>query len=277
MSLTDMLLSVNDESIVDREANKKIIKAPFAWLGGKSYLCDQINDILPHSKTYVEVFGGSGITLLKRQPSEIEVFNDRNSGITDFYLTLQEDYQYLVDGVNELLCSKEMFYYWQQNWEKIEDRKLRALLWYYVIRTSWGGKMKYFGLEKTKDPTRRLYVNLPFFAEINKRLHNVVIENHDYQSLMNYYDDEETVFYLDPPYSNCEKNEDYYDFTVDHEEMLDLIFQMKGYVMVSNFESNQYLARDWDEVIQVEQRYSMHRAGKNNTKRQEMLYVKEPS
>ena len=105
-SLTDMLLGVNDESLVDREANKKIIKAPFAWLGGKTYLCDEINSLLPHRKTYVEVFGGSGITLLKRQPSEIEVFNDRNSGITDFYLTLKEDPQFLIDGINDMVYSK---------------------------------------------------------------------------------------------------------------------------------------------------------------------------
>lgn len=37
------------------------------WLGGKSQLARTIIDMLPAHKTYVEVFGGAGWVLLKRQ------------------------------------------------------------------------------------------------------------------------------------------------------------------------------------------------------------------
>jgi len=269
----DLMMGIDDT--VDAEFNKKIIKAPFAWLGGKTYLADKLNSIMPHRKKYVEVFGGSGITLLKRSPSEVEVFNDRNSGITDFYLTLQEDSQFIVDEINKLLCGKEMFYYYLRTWDKISDRKKRAVAWYYVIRTSWGGKMKYFGLEKDKDVTRRLYSNLPFFTEIHRRLRNVVIENHDYKALMNYYDSIDAVFYCDPPYINCGKNDnDYYEHNINHTEFLQTVFDMKGFVVVSNFESTEYLACDWDEVISVSQRYSMHKDGRIGNERKEMVYIK---
>ncbi len=270
MSLVDTLLSMDDSENVDE--HKTIIKAPFGWLGGKAFMCDQINEIMPLRKIYVEPFGGSGITLLKRRQSDIEVFNDRNSGITDFYLTIQDDPQYIIDGINDMIYSKELFYYYKNNWQTITDRKQRALIWYYVIRTSWGGKGLYFGLEKTKNVTNRLYTNLKYFAEINKRLRNVIIENHDYKSLLKYYDSPDTVFYLDPPYTGCDNH---YEYQINHTEFLELVFSLSGYVLVSNFESTEYLACDWNETIMVKQRYSMHKEGKNNNDRVEMLYIKE--
>ncbi len=275
MSLKDDLMSVvGKESNIDKEYNKKIIKAPFGWVGGKTYLCDGIIDILPHRRCYIEPFGGSGITLLKKQPSEIEVFNDRNSGITDFYLCLQEQPDELLAGINELVMSKELFYHYLNNTSTIDNRLRRAIVWYYIIRCSWGGKMKYFAAKKGGDITRQLYVNLEFFPEIHKRLRNVVIENHDYSHLLEYYDAPDAVFYCDPPYINCNGSH-YYEYDIDHNAFLDKVFDMDSYVLVSNFESTEYLSRDWDEVIQVKQRYSMHREGRVETDRVECLYIKE--
>ncbi len=59
------------------------LKAPFAWIGGKSKLAEDIVAMFPEHRLYVEVFGGA-LNVLYRKPHSIkqaEVVNDINSEI----------------------------------------------------------------------------------------------------------------------------------------------------------------------------------------------------
>jgi hypothetical protein len=57
-----------------------------AWIGGKSILADTIVSMMPAHKTYIEVFGGAGWVLFRKEPSKVEVWNDLNSDLVNLFM-----------------------------------------------------------------------------------------------------------------------------------------------------------------------------------------------
>ena len=254
---------------------KKVMRAPFGWVGGKMYTAKFIAETMPVKKRYIECFGGSGVVLLNRQRSKVEVFNDRNSGISDFYITLIEDHQWLIDYLNSLVYSKAMFYRYKDKWKELGTRRMRAVMWYYIIRCSWGGKGQYFGVEVHRNQSRVLWNNLKLFPEIQSRMKMVVVENADYYELFKEYNDKDSVFYCDPPYINCEDSG--YGYDIDHALFLKRVFDCRGYISVSNYDSELYNKCDWDNVIEIKQRMNMRQDSSDTGRlhRMEYLYIKE--
>src|SRR5690606_25089106 len=66
-------------------------RAPFGWVGGKSRSITNLLPLLPQRDKWVDVFGGSGVVTLNRQPAKIlDVYNDRYSGVVAFYRFLHD-------------------------------------------------------------------------------------------------------------------------------------------------------------------------------------------
>ena len=63
------------------------IRAPFPWFGGKGNLKIKnfILQNLPHHTRYIEPFGGGGSILISKKPAEVEVYNDVNRGVVNFF------------------------------------------------------------------------------------------------------------------------------------------------------------------------------------------------
>ena len=68
----------------------QIIKAPFPYPGAKTRSLKQIIPLLPYRDSYIEPFGGTGAVLLARNPSPLEVLNDRYMGINAFYRCIRD-------------------------------------------------------------------------------------------------------------------------------------------------------------------------------------------
>src|SRR5262245_9266417 len=65
-------------------------KAPIAWYGGKYYLAEWIIGHFPNHRLYIEPFGGMANVLLKKAHSEVEIFNDLDGRVTNFFRVLRE-------------------------------------------------------------------------------------------------------------------------------------------------------------------------------------------
>ena len=105
----------------------------------------------------------------------------------------------------------------------------RAAYFYQLIRYSYASGLDSFGAQP-----HPMWRNFPLIHQACQRLQRVVIENKDFEKLIQQYDRPESFFYCDPPYYNTE---DYYEdvgFTrKDHERLADALCSMQGKFLLS--------------------------------------------
>ena len=293
----NLLRDLKDLKNLNKENNTfdVICKPPFPWVGGKSRIVNKILHELPYKSKYIEPFGGSGIVLLNRSESNIEVFNDRHSGIVDFYKCLRDKELLLKleEYINLLTYSREDFLICKNTWENTDDVVERAAKWYWSIFTSFSGLGRNFGrpLKAIRSSSIISKINNKFklFWDINNRIKNVILENQDWRELVNSYDSTDAVFYLDPPYIDCYAGTYKYSFKdSDHISMLNTVFTMDSFVAVSSYDNDIYNSYNWSRIIEMDSFVTMHRqieSGHNNKTHmahlhreintKEMLYIKE--
>jgi DNA adenine methylase len=84
---------------------------PFRWYGGKYTHLNWLLPQLPELHRYIEPFGGSGTVLLNRNPSPVEVYNDRDSDVTNFFKVLRDHRDELLEKISLTPFSREEFKY----------------------------------------------------------------------------------------------------------------------------------------------------------------------
>jgi DNA adenine methylase len=272
---------------LDGHEDTPILKAPFAWPGGKSRSVDKILPYLPYEGSYIEVFGGSGIVLLNRKPSKIEVFNDRNSGVIDFYRVLRnpQQYQELCRLVELSLHSKEEFLHCKATYEREENSVVRAYKWYYSVMCSFGRLGRNWG-RAVKPPSSfstQYKDKLEIFPDIHRRLRGVQIDNADFRSMFKSYDNPTAVFYCDPPYVDANRGTYKHEMTSgDFADLAGCIKHAKGFVALSSYENPFWDDLNcWDNKIKWEVHVSIQGGGNKEhldnkrSKAEEVLYIKE--
>lgn len=169
-----------------------------SWIGGKKLLRNKICSKFPKEyEKYVEVFGGAGWILFNEErPKIIEVYNDYNSELVNLFRCMKYHSEEVKRQLSFLLNSRELFKDFQNQYNSrgLTDIQ-RAARFFFLIKFSYGAKMGVFGC------TKRNIENLTvMFEEIQKRLNTVIVENEDFEKLIQMQDKSSTFFYLDPPY-----------------------------------------------------------------------------
>lgn len=268
------------------------IRAPLNYPGSKQASLDQILPILPYRGCYVEPFGGSAAVLLARNAVSLEVYNDKYGGIVAFYRCLHDPNKVaaLMDRIDLTIHSREEWEFCFANWQdpRVDDVE-RAARWYYMRYYSFSGKGAAFGRNlKAQQPyAGKLRNRVPDLAAIHERLKNVQIENLDWREIVADYDQDDAVFYMDPPYYEVNNAGIYTGMSQnDHRELLDTIFSMKGFVALSGYANNLYDQEKyhWDNRIVWKRRDRMNAMafGEHNNRTassrellEEVLWVKE--
>lgn len=229
-----------------------LIRAPINYMGSKYDSLENILKLLPYRKTWIEVFGGSGVVTLNRKQSDLEVLNDKWGGLTALYTCIQdaEKLEELCDRIKLLPHSREFFNWCKDTEEDTKDVVMRAVKAYYLIQISFAGRAKFFGRVTTGKANlyRKLEKGLPLFSQCHERLKKVQIEHLDWAQCIKDYDSKDTVFYLDPPYFSS----NVYRYQIDHKELCDRIFKTKGFVALSGFDNEIYSKYKWDHVYSWE-------------------------
>lgn len=290
-SLLDLYADLDRQSTTKHEPDgpkgrDSYLKAPFAWAGAKSRSLDDLLPLLPYRKVWVDVFGGSGTVTLARNASPLDVYNDRYSGVTDFYRVIrnQELRQQLVEKLQLSLHSREEWVRCFEGWKQSTDPVERAFQWYYMMLYSFGTMGRNFGrsLDGSVNLPQKARNKIPLLQDVATRMANVQIENLDFRQILNDYDSEETVFYCDPPYLDS-----YSAFSLtmtyqDHVDFLNMVQSRKGFVAVSHYPHSLYESYDWDDTFEWESYVSLRRANSreiptdgSRTSAIEKLYVKE--
>jgi len=232
-----------------------IAAAPIAWYGGKARLATRIAALLPHHNTYVEAFGGAAAVLFAKNPANLEVYNDLDSGLVTFFRALRDHPDALARALRFTPYAREEFALCRDSWQSTQDDIERARRWYVRMRqafgcsasVSWGyerdgslsGGTRARSFASTVDELHR-------FAE---RLRTVQVEHIDWQRAIALYDSPDTCFYLDPPYhpatrGRLSRSNGYrHELTAaNHDRLIETVLDAHGSIVLSGFDHPSYSA-----------------------------------
>ena len=93
--------------VIKMNINNIGIDSPLKWIGGKKLLRNEIvSRFCPH-QCYIEVFGGALWVYFYKNPSKVEIVNDLNGELINFYKVLQSNPEGFKKGIKYLLSSRE--------------------------------------------------------------------------------------------------------------------------------------------------------------------------
>ena len=227
----------------------------FSWYGGKtchlSWLLPII-DSIPHT-AYVESFAGSAAILLNKIPSPVEVYNDVHGEVVNFFKMLRQHGPELLSALELTPYSREEFAFCceQKEGSSIE-RARRFFVLARQVRNGLATKASVGRWSYTKKDARRsraLTVSqwltaIDGLEPITNRLKNVQIENLDALDVIQRYDTEETLHYVDPPYLMSARTGGVnyaHEFSdEEHLKLLKLLITLKGKVVLSGYINELY-------------------------------------
>jgi len=240
-------------------------KSPINWFGGKYYMANDIIRLFPKHKVYVEVFGGAGHILFKKEPSEIEVYNDIDSGLYLFFKILRDENKanILKQKLDLTPYSREEFYHCRDTWKNEKDEIEKVRKWYVATMQSFSTNFSTWSHSKNKSRRGMSQAVSQWLGKIEndlpkavERLKTVQIENMDYKDLIKKYDGKDTLFYLDPPYIHKTRQMTYqytHEMTdQQHEEMINILLHIKGKAILSGYDNeiyNKLLDNGWRKMF----------------------------
>ena len=82
---------------------------PLAYIGGNNRLAKRIISMLPEHVTYVEPFAGGAQVLFHKKPSQVEVLNDLDLEIVNFFRVCQHHHEELNRYLKYCLISRQWY------------------------------------------------------------------------------------------------------------------------------------------------------------------------
>lgn len=234
------------------------------YYGGKWLLAPWVIAHFPEHRVYVEPYGGAASVLMRKARCHAEVYNDIDGEIVNVFRVLRQ-----AESAAALRARLELTPFARQElalaYQSCADSVERAART--IVKSCMG-----FGsdsIHKTmngcaiaslpsgfRSDSRRSHTTpahdwMNYSREIKhftERLRGVVIENRDAVALMRQHDEPETLHYLDPPYVTQSRRDPSHGYThemndADHVRMLEAVLELKGYVIISGYDSEIYRDR----------------------------------
>lgn len=252
-SITALIEKLIDEKIEVTLGKPKKVTSPIIRIGGKSAIANNIVAIMPKHKFYVDVFGGAGHVLLAKPKSlsKAEVFNDKSDELIAFFKVVQKDPLLLRDRLLEMPCSRKI--YMDMLHADIPDNELdKAVRFFYIVRNSYYGDGRSGWRASTKNNIVKTYQRIVNeFYWVSERFKDAIIDNCDWKTIVNRYDREGNLLYVDPPYIVKGKKDGIYDIGFnmnDHVKLAERLKTAKAMVMVSHYDCEEYndFYKDWN-------------------------------
>ncbi|MDR1250670.1 MAG: DNA adenine methylase [Treponema sp.] len=215
------------------------MRTPLSYYGGKQQLATRILGMIPEHQIYCEPFCGGAAIFFAKEPSRVEIINDTNGEVINFYEALKRDFPALEREIEISLHSRKQHRQARVVYENPDmfDRIKRAWAIWMLANGSYGCKLDGgFGYDRTGTTSNKLAARrADFNVDYAIRLQRVQIECCDALRIIRSRDTPETFFYLDPPYVGTEMG--HYDgYTqMDFDTLLGLLEGIKGKFLLSSF------------------------------------------
>jgi DNA adenine methylase len=243
----------------------KHIRSPFPWFGGKGAIKikQAILSMLPPHEYYVEPFGGGASILISKEACKVEVYNDVNRGVVNFFRVIADAdlFGKFMSRACLLPVSRELFEEYARTWPGIHDPVEQAIRWYVVARQSFGGifgnsfgtvvTSSTGGMAQTAASWRSSFENLP---KVHERMQRIQIECCDWRDCLKRFSGSGWLAYCDPPYVMGARKAGGYEHELkneDHEDLIETLLKYDGAVVLSGYNHELYAPLDkagWDKV-----------------------------
>lgn len=97
------------------------MRTPISYYGGKLSLLEKIIPLIPEHSLYCEPFTGSAAVFFAKQKVRLEVINDINGELINFYKVLQDDFPALQKEIQATLHSRTTHRHAQVVYENEDD------------------------------------------------------------------------------------------------------------------------------------------------------------
>ncbi|HXT13059.1 MAG TPA: DNA adenine methylase [Candidatus Angelobacter sp.] len=225
----------------------------FGYFGSKLRIAAKLCNELPPHNAWVELFCGSAAMTLAKKPAKIEIINDINEEIVNFYKQLRENGPRLRKLIKLTPYAKaELELARAENGEDIPELE-RARRFFVSAMMALNGS---FGKNPGGFSVSHSYARNGVEARVNRwnampeylrgvtsRLANIRIERTDALRLLDDYKDRPaTLMYLDPPYLGerilgYDHDENEKEF---HEKLLKKVVKAKCMVFISGYDNSLY-------------------------------------
>ena len=215
------------------------MRTPLSYYGGKQTLANVILGLIPPHRLYCEPFLGGAAVFFTKEPSKVEIINDTNGEIINFYEVLKRDFNALEKEVAISLHSRKQHRQARAINENPEmfDRVKRAWAVWVLSNGSYGSKLDgSYGYDHQGTYSKKLKnKRAAFDIDYAVRLQQVEIECCDALRIIESRDVADAFFYLDPPYVGADQG--HYDgYTqMDFDALLSLLQRIKGKFLLSSF------------------------------------------
>ncbi len=234
------------------------VRPAFGYFGSKSRLALQLCHDLPPHNAWVEVFCGSAALTLAKKPAPIEVINDLDHEIINFFEQLRKNHKKLCRLISLTPYSREELAqarngHGNGNVSKLEKARRFLVSSMMAINGAFGkdeGGFSYSDsfIRDGKEARVSRWYNLPDrIAKAAERLRNIRVENRDALALVRQYINRPaTLLYLDPPYLGNRANGYEFDAKNEdqneafHKKLLNLANRSKCMVFISGYANDLY-------------------------------------
>src|SRR5689334_14700622 len=178
------------------------MSGPLSYIGGKNRLANEIIGTFPKHTTYVEAFAGGAQVFFHKSPSKVEVLNDLDGEIVNFFRVCQAHYEELLRYLRFTLVSRKYFDLLRALDPTTLTDIQRAARYLYLLKNSFASLIRHpaFHWHVVQPPGFNPERHPELLQNTHKRLERVQIDCLPYEVVLRNYDRPSTLFFLDPPY-----------------------------------------------------------------------------
>jgi DNA adenine methylase len=248
---------------VRSSVNRSLPRAPVRYPGGKWLIARWIIGYFPPHVAYVEPFGGGASVLLQKPEAGVETYNDLDDDVVNFFRVLRDNPDELVRAIDlSPFARSEYDAAWERSGSPVERaRRFYVRSWQArgmgesAVETAWRRVRK---PSRWRAPSQEWGTTEQLYWAAD-RLRRVQIEREDAFTLIERYDDDAVLMYLDPPYVpetlQGDRSDRAYRFGMaedGHVRLAEMVAGLRSYVVLSGYPcqlySDLYEARGWRRV-----------------------------
>lgn len=206
---------------------------------------------LPETDKFIVPYGGSGTILLNREPSGLEVLNDINEHIYTFFKVMQDRPRELIQKLEDTPYHEAAFrdsFKVLENPDEHTDLRV-AHAWFIRKGMAYNAGSESFAYS-TKEIRRdrsqhvsRFRSKISDLDDVAERLRRIQFMCRDAIDIMDRFDKDGALQYLDPPYPQWVRSGSAYEHEMgrdDHQEMLETAQGLDCMVAISTYENDLY-------------------------------------